>query len=267
MNATAVVTRPRLHWVDVMKVLGMFFIIYGHLFTYGYQYAYAFNVPVFFVLSGFLFKEDQSASEFWRKLWWQLAVPMLAICVLNNTYLIVNDLLHHRLDTSRFLFPLGMLAGEHRFLDVCWFIYTLILLKIISFFVRRNGLRILVAINFLVAAFFLAPMVQAHDWRMRCFAFCLLTPSSWSDIWSRRVASRRNRCPGGRASPECSCPWLHCFSSCGRTARFFSIVSSSEIISPCACWAEWPERRCSFSCPNCSTSRSAGSGRWPWDPS
>ena len=62
MNATAVVTRPRLHWVDVMKVLGMFFIIYGHLFTYGYQYAYAFNVPVFFVLSGFLFKEDQPAE-------------------------------------------------------------------------------------------------------------------------------------------------------------------------------------------------------------
>ena len=39
MNATAVSNRPRLHWVDVMKVLGMFFIIYGHLFTYGYQYA------------------------------------------------------------------------------------------------------------------------------------------------------------------------------------------------------------------------------------
>lgn len=130
MNATAVVARPRLHWVDVMKVLGMFFIIYGHLFTYGYQYAYAFNVPVFFVLSGFLFKEDQSASEFWRKLWWQLAVPMLAICVLNNTYLIINDLLHHRLDTPRFL-------------DVCWFIYTLILLKIISFFVRIAVLPLL----------------------------------------------------------------------------------------------------------------------------
>lgn len=164
MNATAVSNRPRLYWVDVMKVLGMFFIVYGHLFTYGYQYSYAFNVPVFFILSGFLFKEDLQASVFWRKLWWQLVVPMLAICVLNNTYLIVNDLLHHRLDTSRLLFPLGMLVGQHRFLEVCWFIYTLVLLKIISFFVRRNGFRILLAIVFLVVAFFLAQVVQTHDW-------------------------------------------------------------------------------------------------------
>lgn len=176
MNATAVSNRPRLHWVDVMKVLGMFFIIYGHMFTYGYQYAYAFNVPVFFVISGFLFKEDQSASGFWGKLWWQLVVPMLVICVLNNTYLIVNDMLHHRLDTSRFLFPLGILAGQHQFLDVCWFIYTLILLKIISFFVRRNGFRILLAIVFLVAAFFLAPMVQAHEWRNAALCVLLAYP-------------------------------------------------------------------------------------------
>ena len=42
------------HWVDAMKTMGMFFIIYGHLFSYGYSYVYAFNVPVFFILSGFV---------------------------------------------------------------------------------------------------------------------------------------------------------------------------------------------------------------------
>ena len=131
---------PKLfHWLDAMKTMGMFFIIYGHLFSYGYSYVYAFNVPVFFILSGFLFKEDQPASVFWYKVWWQLVVPMLAISVLNNTYLIVNDWLHHRLDSSRFLFPVGLLTGQHRFLEVCWFIYTLVLLKVISFYIHGNG--------------------------------------------------------------------------------------------------------------------------------
>lgn len=154
----------RLHWVDFMKMMGMFFIIYGHLFSYGYEYVYAFNVPVFFILAGFLFKEGQSRPVFWRKLWWQLLVPMIAISVFNNAYLIVNDILHHRLDSSRFLFPVGMLAGEQHFLDVCWFVYTLVLLKVISFFVRGNRLRCLLAVAFLVAAFFVAPEIQSHGW-------------------------------------------------------------------------------------------------------
>lgn len=220
MNATAVSNRPCLHWVDVMKVLGMFFIIYGHLFTYGYQYAYAFNVPVFFVLSGFLFKENQPASDFWRKLWWQLAVPMLAFCVLNNTYLIVNDLLHHRLDTSRFLFPLGMLAGEQRFLEVCWFIYTLILLKIISFFVRRNGFRILVAVVFLVAAFFLASTVQAHDWRNA--ALCVL-PAYPFFVMGHLVKA------GGFA--EKPLPWWACIAGMllSTAALFFIVQANGEV--------------------------------------
>ena len=72
---------PKLfHWVDAMKTMGMFFIIYGHLFSYGYPYVYAFNVPVFFILSGFLFKEDQphpsSGTKYggsWSCLCWRLA--------------------------------------------------------------------------------------------------------------------------------------------------------------------------------------------------
>lgn len=164
------------HWVDAMKTMGMFFIIYGHLFSYGYTYVYAFNVPVFFILSGFLFKEDQPASVFWYKVWWQLVVPMLAISVLNNTYLIVNDLLHQRLDSSRFLFPVGLLTGQHRFLEVCWFIYTLALLKVISFYIRGNGFRVLLAVVFLVAAYLLAPVIQLHDWRNAALCVLLAYP-------------------------------------------------------------------------------------------
>ena len=164
------------HWVDAMKTMGMFFIIYGHLFSYGYPYVYAFNVPVFFILSGFLFKEGQPASVFWHKVWWQLVVPMLAISVLNNTYLIVNDWLHHRLDSSRFLFPVGLLTGQHRFLEVCWFIYTLVLLKVISFYIHGNGFRVLLAVVFLVAAYMLAPVIRLHDWRNAALCVLLAYP-------------------------------------------------------------------------------------------
>ena len=176
MDGIGLSGRPRLPWIDIMKVMGLFFIIYGHMFSYGYQYVYAFNVPVFFVISGFLFKEDQPASEFWSKLWRQLVIPMLAICLINNAYLLVNDLIHHRLETSRLLFPVGILAGQQHYLDVCWFIYTLVLLKLISRFVRGNLFRILLAVAFLVVAFFVAPVIQSHDWRNAILCVLLSYP-------------------------------------------------------------------------------------------
>lgn len=51
--------QQRKNWVDWAKVLGMFFIIYGHCFPETMtNFVYAFNVPVFFLISGYLCKKD-----------------------------------------------------------------------------------------------------------------------------------------------------------------------------------------------------------------
>lgn len=47
--------KVRFYWVDWMKVIGMFLIIWGHLFPkHSYDFIYSFNVPLFFCISGFL---------------------------------------------------------------------------------------------------------------------------------------------------------------------------------------------------------------------
>ncbi len=51
--------QQRKNWVDWAKVLGMFFIIYGHCFPETMtNFVYAFNVPVFFLISGYLCKKS-----------------------------------------------------------------------------------------------------------------------------------------------------------------------------------------------------------------
>lgn len=195
MDTIGLSGRPRLPWIDIMKVMAMFFIIYGHMFSYGYQFVYAFSVPVFFVISGYLFKENQPSSVFWNKLWHQLVIPMLAICLLNNVYLIANDLLHHRLEASRFLFPLGIMAGQQYYLDVCWFIYTLIILKMISRFVRGIGFRILLAVVCLIVASFIAPSVQLHDWRNAVLCVLLTYPFFLSGHLARPIGFVRKPLP------------------------------------------------------------------------
>ena len=49
-------TNIRLNWLDWMKVIGMYLIVYGHFSSYGHKFIYTFSVPLFFMISGFLFK-------------------------------------------------------------------------------------------------------------------------------------------------------------------------------------------------------------------
>lgn len=41
--------KGRKNWIDWMKSIGIFLILYGHLFSYGYTYIYTFSVPLFFL--------------------------------------------------------------------------------------------------------------------------------------------------------------------------------------------------------------------------
>lgn len=55
--------QQRKNWVDWAKVLGMFFIIYGHCFPETMtNFVYAFNVPVFFLISGYLCKKEPTVK-------------------------------------------------------------------------------------------------------------------------------------------------------------------------------------------------------------
>lgn len=54
----------RMSWIDWMKAWGMYFIVLGHFFSIGSAYVYVFNVPLFFIVSGFLYKYDKGTHEF-----------------------------------------------------------------------------------------------------------------------------------------------------------------------------------------------------------
>ena len=73
----------RFNWLDWMKAIGIGLITYGHFFSLFDIYVYVFNVPLFFVISGFLCKREVDSTTFWRKLWFNLIVPLIIICTIN----------------------------------------------------------------------------------------------------------------------------------------------------------------------------------------
>lgn len=124
----------RKNWIDWMKAIGMLVIIWGHAFPTGLTaFIYSFNVPLFFIVSGYLFKQEASMRIFFKKNLYSLIIPYLLLCL-------IKDFSHITKYWNNFQelinCPIGILTGFHTFNDApaaknLWFVYTLFLLKVI----------------------------------------------------------------------------------------------------------------------------------------
>lgn len=145
----------RQNWLDWMKVIGIWLIIYGHFFSICNNYVYVFNVPLFFIISGFLFKREISDKVFWKKTWYNLVIPLLIICTVN--YLIGGgiNLLSGKLSTTDtpIRFSLKMLCGIHGPLGALWYVYTLIIIRTIFHFINKIHLLLILLFVFLSFAY------------------------------------------------------------------------------------------------------------------
>ena len=75
----------RIEWIDTLRGLAMFFVVWGHLFPSNKwilrKYIYSFHMPLFFFISGLTYKENANMSfkELIKKLFKRLIIPYIAI--------------------------------------------------------------------------------------------------------------------------------------------------------------------------------------------
>ena len=122
--------RTRIVWIDWMKVIGMYFIILGHFFPLGYVYIYTFNVPVFFIISGYLCKKKNSHLQFWKIIIKKYVTPLIFI----STAMYLWNYLTWEQDekaTKSLLFLYYALIGSQKCLGTGWFIYSLIIIRVL----------------------------------------------------------------------------------------------------------------------------------------
>lgn len=154
--------RERLVYIDWMKVIGMYFIIAGHMFSAGHDFMYTFSVPLFFLISGFLFRYETQQRVFWKKLFYNLVLPCLLICLIVLAVESIARLLLGKFDIQivyhRILNIIlghqgkGLIGGG---LGMCWFIYTLIICKLIQQLVHHSQIgKVIVLLICLSIAFF-----------------------------------------------------------------------------------------------------------------
>lgn len=122
------------NWVDWMKALGMLFIIWGHAFPETFSpFIYSFNVPLFFIVSGYLYKRSETFTIFLKKNYISLIIPYLLLCLIKD----FSHIIKFYNDFPELLkLPIGVLSGFHTFMDApaaknLWFVYTLFIIKVL----------------------------------------------------------------------------------------------------------------------------------------
>jgi len=130
----------RINYIDWMKTFGMLFIIWGHtsLDTLSF-FVYAFNVPLFFVVSGFLAKTETDIKLFFKKLFFNYFLPYLVLAIAKDAKYLIG----HFTECESFLSILAILGGFHSIGDIngglmLWFVYSIMVLKVIFQFMPNN---------------------------------------------------------------------------------------------------------------------------------
>ncbi len=131
LYTTSMNKNTRFFWLDWMKAITMLFIIWGHFLSSGNEYIYVFNVPVFCLISGFLYKKEKFQT-FVKKAFFNLFIPMLIMSLLMYSYKLLRLWsTGNNIDLQPLTFAKHFLMGNYWTLGPCWYIYTLIIMKLI----------------------------------------------------------------------------------------------------------------------------------------
>lgn len=148
-------------WIDYVKVLGMVLIVWGHCSpSHLSAFAYAFDVQLFFWVSGYLTKNKVLPwKKFNLKILMTLIVPMLLICLIA---LCLSALLGRSQWSNFPMSLLLVLSGFHSWngLPGCgamWFVYSLMIIRVIhNMTAGKYKIQLLLSVLFLVACTFIA---------------------------------------------------------------------------------------------------------------
>ncbi len=140
-------TKKRIYWVDILRGLAMFIVVYGHTSksTEIKHIIYSFHMPLFFLISGMtiLFeKKDLNIKEFLLKKVKSLLIPyfLLNIVLLPLSYFNGNIGAVAKFSIPEFLIGIvysNNLGSYDMPANATWFITTLFLVEVLFYFLKK----------------------------------------------------------------------------------------------------------------------------------
>lgn len=87
----------RINWIDSLKLIGMFYIYLGHLGNDAgklYLFVFSFHVPLFFFISGIVFKGSRTKNELLlntKKSFLSIVVPYIVFSLIGVAFLVIKN--------------------------------------------------------------------------------------------------------------------------------------------------------------------------------
>jgi hypothetical protein len=132
METYTIAPNGRLVWLDWMKVMAIFSIIWGHFFSEGHVYLYVFSVQVFCLISGFLYKKAPDWKTCIKKCFWQLLVPTFILSLIMQLEAYFRCMaLGTEYEVGWGWYFKWLLLGHRWCMGPCWYFYTLMVMRLI----------------------------------------------------------------------------------------------------------------------------------------
>ena len=136
----------RNHTIDILRGITIIIVVFGHITRNGWlhNYIWSFHMPVFFLLSGYLYNPERFATfgDFIKRKFKGLIVPYLIFGILTYLYWLLAESRFRGTDLSVWEQLLGLFYGSRyeNFLEFngpLWFIPCLFSMGVIFFFIEK----------------------------------------------------------------------------------------------------------------------------------
>ena len=127
----------RIDWLDMARGIGMFLVVYGHSYGPNNWYVYLFHMPLFFLLSGFLYNDQHSFFRFLLKkittlyipfAGWNLIIMLIRLAWANQQGFLTQELLDGRLENMKLM--LLTVGKDGSYMGATWFLGSLFVISI-----------------------------------------------------------------------------------------------------------------------------------------
>lgn len=126
--------KVRVAWIDYLKFVAIIFVVWGHNYgglVYVRDFIYSFHMPLFFMISGYLFKTNLSYRENLTKSFKTLLLPYTYL----NLLLLPLYLWDMHKGASFLEYAIRFVTG-----DLYWFIMALFLMRVASYPILKKNI-------------------------------------------------------------------------------------------------------------------------------
>lgn len=137
-------TKPKVVWVDNLKVFGIIAVILGHMNSPYGTFIYSWHMPLFFMLSGFFLRTDEALTAFVRRSFKRLMVPYFIFALIGlgveitKRHFLGRDSLNLWLNFKAIAYHMTMQSLADQYGFVLWFLPALFAGRIMVYLIIKH---------------------------------------------------------------------------------------------------------------------------------